>query len=394
MKIHGHTSDGRHVVLDVASDDVAEGMRVARKQGITVTSVEQGKAALPATTGRASSFPLLLFSQELLSLLDAGLNLTEALATLVAKERQPAVRHELQRILDALRRGQNLSDVLGTAPKIFPEVYVATMRASERTGDLGRALGRYITYQTQFDEIRKKIVSAAIYPSALLVVGGLVFLFLLGYVVPRFSVVYDSSGRDIPWLSRLMLDLGKLIHGHWQWVAAAAVALLFGTIWAMHQPAMRRALLDGLLRLPWLARKSDEFRLARFYRAVSLLLASGIALPRAIGMVNGLLSASQQGRLQSAQLAVNQGQSLSTALVAAQLATPVAESLMKVGERSGQMAEMLDRTASFHDQEFARWIDWASRLLEPVLMALIGVVIGAVVLLMYMPIFELAGSLQ
>ena len=148
-----------------------------------------------------------------------------------------------------------------------------------------------------------------------------------------------------------------------------------------------------MLRLPWLDAKAQEFRLARFYRAVSLLLASGIALTRAMGMVTGLLSRAQQPALQAARLAVEQGRSLSDALLAQGLASPVADSLIRVGERSGQLADMLERTARFHDEDFARWIDWASRLLEPVLMALIGLVIGAIVVLMYIPIFELAGSL-
>jgi general secretion pathway protein F len=172
------------------------------------------------------------------------------------------------------------------------------------------------------------------------------------------------------------------------------VSLLAAVVWAVSQPQGRAWLLSQVLRLPWLAVKADEFRLARFYRAVSLLLAAGISLPRAMGMVTGLLGGRQQSLLTQCRLGVEQGQSLSVALVGAGLASPVAESLIKVGERSGQMAEMLERTARFADEEFARWVDWASRLLEPMLMLVIGLVIGTVVVLMYMPIFELAGSLQ
>jgi general secretion pathway protein F len=111
-------------------------------------------------------------------------------------------------------------------------------------------------------------------------------------------------------------------------------------------------------------------------------------------MVAGLLNSAQQQALARSRLAIEEGQPLSMALAAQGLSTPVADSLIKVGERSGQMAQMLERTASFADDEFSRWVDWASRLLEPILMTVIGVVIGAVVVLMYLPIFELAGSLQ
>ncbi|MFN7882245.1 MAG: type II secretion system F family protein, partial [bacterium] len=336
----------------------------------------------------------LLFSQELLALLQAGLNLTEALGTLVSKERQATARASLEAILRALQEGKNFSDVLSVYPQHFPAVYVATVRASERTGDLPQALSRYIAYQTQFETLRKKLVSAAIYPVMLLMVGGLVTLFLLGYVVPRFSVVYESSGRDLPWLSGVLLMFGKWVDSHWQpalLLLGGALALL---VWGLSQPRSRMWLLDHVLRLPLLSQQADAFRLARFYRAVSLLLTAGIPLSRALEMVAGLLNSAQQQALARSRLAIEEGQPLSMALAAQGLSTPVADSLIKVGERSGQMAQMLERTASFADDEFSRWVDWASRLLEPILMTVIGVVIGAVVVLMYLPIFELAGSLQ
>lgn len=373
----------------------AEVVRKLVARGFRVLALESGAAlgAREAPLGR-ERFALQLFSQELLALLDAGLNLTEALETLLAKERQEAARRVLSDLLQALREGRSFSDVLELMPQHFPQVYVATVRASERTGDLPQALARYIAYQTQFETIRKKLISAAIYPAMLLVVGGFVTLFLLGYVVPRFAVVYESSGRDLPWMSAALLSFGRAIYHHWE-IALAGLFAVVGTLGMLVlRPSGRQWLLDQVLRLPFFADRANEFRLARFYRAVSLLLAAGISLHRAMGMVTGLLSRAQQSRLTQCRLAVEQGQSLSVALIAASLANPVAESLIRVGERSGQMAEMLERTAQFVDDDFARWVDWTSRLLEPVLMTVIGVVIGVVVVLMYLPIFDLAGSLQ
>lgn len=390
------TADGRTESLDLADMAEAEALRRAAARGLRVLGIEALGNASAASAASAAhvQFPLILFSQELLALLDAGLNLTEALSTLQAKERSAPVRAVLGQLLQSLREGRTLSDVLAAAPHYFSEVYVATVRASERTGDLPQALGRYIAYQTQFETLRKKLASTAIYPAMLLLVGGFVTLFLLGYVVPRFAVVYESSGRDIPWLSAMLLAFGKLIYQNWQ-VASLLVLSGLGTLgWAASRPQGRAWLLACVLRLPWLAARADEYRLARFYRAVSLLLSSGVSLARAMGMVGGLLGSHQQASLAACRLAVEQGRSLSSALVDAGLASAVAESLVKVGERSGQMAEMLERAARFADDEFSRWIDWASRLLEPVLMVVIGLVIGTVVVLMYMPIFDLAGSLQ
>lgn len=385
---------GRTELIELAATSETEAIRKASVRGLQVLAVESDGLADARPAAARRPFPLLLFSQELLALLEAGLNLTEALATLQAKERQPQVAAVLDAVLRALREGRSFSDVLASMPGHFPQVYVATVRASERTGDLPQVLTRFVAYQQQFDSLRKKLMSAAIYPVMLLVVGGFVTLFLLGYVVPRFALVYESSGREMPWLSAAMLAFGQLIAAHWQLATAAFVASMLLAAWAASRAAGRAWVLEQFLRLPWISTRADAFRLARFYRAVSLLLAAGIALPRAMGMVPGLLGPRQQGRLAQGRLAVEQGSSLSSAFVAAGLASPVAESLIKVGERSGQMAEMLERTARFADEDFARWVDWASRLLEPVLMLFIGLVIGTVVVLMYVPIFELAGSLQ
>ncbi|AZN35470.1 type II secretion system F family protein [Iodobacter ciconiae] len=382
--------------LDFPGISLSEATRRAAARGLTVLAVESMSvvnANTSLSTGRYV-FPLLLFSQELMALLDAGLNLTEALSTLVAKERQVDTRAVLQQILQTLQEGRNFSDVLTIHAQHFPAVYVATVRASERTGDLPQALSRYIAYQIQFEILRKKLVSAAIYPAMLLAVGGLVTLFLLGYVVPRFSVVYESSGRDLPWLSSILLSFGKWIYTYWPQALVLLGTVTAVLIWCLSRQNVRGWLLNQFLRLPLLSVQAGAFRLARFYRAVSLLLAAGIPLARALEMVSGLLSPAQQAALAKSRLAIEQGQSLSVALAANGLSTPVADSLIKVGERSGQMTQMLERTASFADEEFARWIDWASRLLEPLLMVVIGVVIGTVVVLMYLPIFELAGSLQ
>lgn len=396
IRLKVQSLDGRTQVLEFKDTSESEAVRRVVSRGVKVLAIEcatdiSGTSGSLVGDGR---FPLLLFSQELLALLDAGLNLTEALSTLYAKERQAHVRVVLGEMLRALREGRNFSDVLAEAPKHFPDVYVATVRAAERTGDLPQALARYITYQLQFETLRKKLVSAAIYPVMLLVVGGFVTLFLLGYVVPRFSAVYESSGRELPWLSAMLLAFGQVIYKNWQLALVCFLGFFAVFVWGLSQAKGRSWLLTQFLRFPWLASKTNEFRLARFFRAMSLLLAAGISLPRAMGMVAGLLGPGQQKQLADCRLAIEQGQSLSAALLGAGLASPVAESLIKVGERSGQMAEMLERTARFADEDFSRWVDWASRLLEPILMVVIGIVIGTVVVLMYLPIFELAGSLQ
>ena len=379
-------------VVEFDSADAATAVRRAAQLGLSVLEIGPARAAGTAVASRAGRFSLLLFNQELLALLEAGLHLNEALSALLAKEAQAGVATLLQTLLAELSKGRNFSDVLADHAAHFPPVYVAIVRAAERTGDLPPALARFIAYQLQFDRVRKKLVAACIYPAMLLLVGGAVTIFLLAYVVPRFAGVYASAGREMPAMSAALLGLGTFMQSHALALGALALVAALGLV-ALWRQTGGAALLDTLLRLPGVSRRAEQFRLARFYRAVSLLLSAGVALPRALGMVDGLLSAAQRLRLRDVRSLVEQGQPLTQALAAQGLASPVAKSLLAVGERSGQLAEMLERSARFHDEDLERWLDWATRLLEPVLMVIIGAVVGGVVLLLYLPIFELAGGL-
>lgn len=400
LQVQAGAGGRQTVAVDAASE--AEAIRMAARNGWRVLAVAGGAAdhAQGAAATRAAAalgkqaFPLLQFSQEMLALLEAGLNLGEAMATLHNKETRAGAKATLAAIQRSLQNGKSFSDTLADFPAVFPDLYVATVHAAERSGNLPEALARFVGYQLQFDAIRKKLVATAIYPTMLLAVGTLVTLFLLGYVVPKFSVVYEGSGRDIPWMSQMLLGFGKSLAGH-PWLCLGALGGVVGAIvFGLGNAALRQRLVLAVLRLPVLSAKAAEFRLARFYRALSLLLHAGIPLSKALAMTSAMLLPTQQAQLSQTRRAVEQGLPFSAALEQNALATPVAQSLLKVGENTGRLGDMLERSAKFHDEEFARWVDWASRLLEPVLMMLIGVVIGGVVVLMYMPIFELAGSLS
>lgn len=380
------------VSLVLEATDAGAAQEQARAQGLAVLSARPQRTAASLLARRGRAFPLLQFTQELVALLRAGLSLPETLETMVEKESRPEVRGTLQEVRDRLYEGRSFSQALEARPGIFGPLYIATVRASERTGDLPEALARYIDYQEKLDVLRKKIVSASIYPAVLLSVGGLVTLFLLGYVVPRFSGIYADSGRDLPFLSRLLLDWGQFVQGRGEVLLAALVlaAVLIAAGW----PRVKLALLAGVQRVPALRQRLLVYHLARFYRTLGMLLRGGVPIVPALGMVAGLLSPDLRLRLEGAMARVREGVSVSEAMAGAGLTTAVAARMLRVGENSGDMAGMMERIAVFHDEELARWVDWFTKLFEPLLMALIGVVIGAIVVLMYLPIFELAGSLQ
>lgn len=380
------------VSLLLEATDASAAQEQVRAQGLAVLSARPHRTVASLVPQRSRAFPLLQFTQELVALLRAGLSLPETLETMVEKETRPEVRSTLTDVRDRLFEGRSFSQALEASPGIFSTLYVATVRASERTGDLPEALARYIDYQEKLDVLRKKIVSASIYPVVLLSVGGLVTLFLLGYVVPRFSAIYAESGRDLPFLSRLLLDWGQFIQGRGEFLLAALAALVvLGVVGASRVKAGLSALVQ---RVPALRARLLVYHLARFYRTLGMLLRGGVPILPALGMVSGLLSPDLRDKLALAVARVREGVSLSEAMATAGMTTPVAARMLRVGENSGDMAGMMERIAVFHDDELARWVDWFTKLFEPLLMAIIGIVIGAIVVLMYLPIFELAGSIQ
>ncbi len=376
--------------IDAADEDGARAQAI--QQGYVVLAV---KAAGLARSWRLSKkFPLPLFSQEMLALLGAGLSLVEALEAIAEKEASPENRKVFEGLLNRLRQGLAFSATLESFPTQFPALYVAMIRASERTGDLPEALRRYLTYWEQSDKVRSKIISASIYPLVIIFVGALVTLFLMFYVVPRFSRIYDDIRGEVPFLSLLLMNWGKFVETHWIAALVVGGGLLSAIIFTAVRPEGRAFLARAILRIPALHERARIYQLARLYRTLGMLLRGGIPVLQALEMSAGLIGTELRSGLQAASTRIREGMLMSRAMEEHGLTTPVALRLLRVGERTGHMGDMLERIAAFHDEELARWVDWFTRLFEPILMALIGVIIGGVVILMYMPIFELAGSIQ
>jgi len=375
--------------IEVDARDAATARRLIVDRGLSVMSVTPVRGA-----GSRVRFPLQLFNQELLALLKAGIPLSEALAALAEKEARPAVQAVVAALGEGLREGRTLSATLEAQPQVFPPLYVATVRAAERTSDLEQALFRYIDYQRQLELIRGKLIAAAIYPALLLIVGGAVMFFLLLFVVPRFAQVFESVGGELPWMSRLLLDWGQLMQAHGGPIGLGTVAVLAGLGWILGQPQSLAAALRLAWRLPRVGERLRFFELARLYRTLGMLLRGGIPAVAAMGMVDGLLSPALRPGLAQTIAAVREGQGFAASLQAHGLATPIALRMLAVGERAGNLGEMLERAAEFHEEESARWLDVLTRLAGPLLMLVIAVAVGLILVMLYLPIFQVAESIQ
>jgi len=382
------------VSLTLEAANPAQARQQAEAQGFAVVTVRPSGGRCLSLSFGSQAFPLLQFNQSLLILLRAGLSVVEAIEALAEREARGEDKQVMNRLLEALRDGQSLSAALALQPAVFPALYVASVRANERTGALAEAIERFIAYRAQSERLRKRLIAAAIYPAIILGVGALVIGFLLLYVVPRFSQVFQDLGDRIPWMSRMLLEWGRFANAHGGQLALAALLGVVAVAMALRRDDVRQLIGRQVQRIPRIGEYVRIWQLARFYRALGLLQQAGIPVLTALDMVDGLLPANLRSALAGARQDISQGRSLSSAFEAHGLTTAVSLRLLRVAERSGQMGEMLERSASFHDEDVSQAIEWFIRLFEPLLMIAIGIVIGVVVLLMYAPIFELAGSLQ
>jgi general secretion pathway protein F len=378
------------MVID--ANDALDARRQVEARGLFVSAVEPARAA--ALGQRGGKLSLVLFSQELLALLNAGLGIVESLEALLEKEATPATRAVLERLLGGLREGKRFSSVLAEQPGLFPPLYIGIVRAAEGTSDLPRALSRFIDYQQRIDVVRAKLVSAAIYPSILLLVGGGVSLFLISYVVPRFAEVYQGAGRNLPWMSQMMLSWGEFAGAHSFGLTVSIGAALAGAFFGIRHLLRSGGIARLLARVPAIGERVRIYELSRLYLTLGMLSEGGITIVNAIETVQAMVSPSVRNNLAAARAAIESGQPLSDAFEANGLTTPISLRMLRVGERTGDMGPMLTQSAAFYDGEITRWIDRFTRTFEPLLMAGIGLVVGAIVVLLYMPIFDLAGDMS
>lgn len=393
FEVRALSADNQLRTLIVEAEDMAVARKTVEDQRLRPVTVK----AMSSRVGlgkRKGSFSLVMFSQELLSLLEAGLTLVEGLEALLEKETAPASRAIMDSLLQRMREGRRFSDAVAMQTEYFPPLYIGIVKAAEKTSDLPRALSRYIDYQTRLDQVRARIIGATIYPCILFAVGGMVGLFLMMYVVPKFAAVYKDSGRDLPFMSKLLLDWGSFISNHLVLVLALVGTIVSALAWVIRRNNREGRWAQMAARLPGVGERARVMELSRLYLTIGMLLEGGITVVAALDMVGGTVSAEARERIVRARAEIANGEPVSKAFDMHGLATPIALRMLRVGERSGQLGTMLTRSALFYEGESARWIERFSKTFEPALMAVIGVVIGFIVVLLYMPIFDLAGSLQ
>lgn len=383
------------IELDAPSMDVAQAMAV--QSGYTVLAAHSRTTRIGSsfewrTLRGGARFSPIVFAEQLRDLLVAGLSVIEALDTL-RRSSADASRSVLESLAVSLRSGAQLSQALATSA-VFPPLLISLVRASELTSNLPQALSRFLEHERRVAELRHRLTSLAIYPLMLMGVGSGVLFFLLFYVMPRFARVFEGMTGALPWSARAMVWwAGFLSSSGWLLAALGALAA-FALVALVSMPSARNGLSARVLNWAPLRQPLRAYVLARWYRTAGMLIEGGIAMPAAVSLATDLLPPALRSGGTAVVQALRNGQSPAQAYADGDMATAVAEQLLRAGERTGDIGGVLTRIANFHDAEVSRTLERTMRTLEPLVMVLLGLGVGTVVVLMYLPIFELASAIQ
>ncbi|MDT8997658.1 type II secretion system F family protein [Paucibacter sp. APW11] len=388
------SAEVREARVDAASKAELEARFAAGPEVLlSAEAVKQRSTRLPR--GRLD---VAWWARELRTLLMAGMTVVEAVETLNTQMMAAMVGQTRaqwhEHLLARLREGQSLSQAMQSTGS-FPAVLIAGVRASERTSNLVDALNDYLGYHEMLERLRKQLISASIYPALVVGLGTLISLFLLLFVVPRFSQIYNGLHGQRSTVTSMLLGLSQLLQGRLRWVLLALALLLLGMAWAWRSGRLQDMLRAALLSIGPLRRQWDEFLLAKLFHSLTLMYRGGYALDEALRLCAGLeLGAGLRERMLQAEMALMQGQRVSAALGEAGLTDLVTRRLLAVGERTGNFDRILQTIAERHAQNFSTFIERTTRLVEPVLLLLVALLVGGLVVMMYMPIFDVATSVS
>jgi general secretion pathway protein F len=380
---------GQIIEQSFEAPSATDARRMAARSGQVVLAVRSAPHRRHRIGGRLDA---VVFGRDLAALLRAGLGLVEAIGLLAERQPKPALRARLEAVHARLVEGQRLSAALEADASLLPLFFVASVRSAETTGQLPEALSRFVGYQSRIAALQARLLQTLIYPAVVAIVGTTVVLFLMLWVVPRFADVFADLRVDLPWASRMLLGIGAVIGDNLPAVLITLGFLFAGVVAAASAPALRRAALQRLLSLPGLRGPNRLYRLAIFYRNLGMLLHGGVPLPAAVQMAAPTLGIGLDVSAGIVRDALLRGLGPAEALELGGLTTAESRRMLHVGERSGRLPEMFESVADRHDTELGDLTDRFGRLFEPLVMVVLGLIIGGVVVLLYMPIFDLAGA--
>lgn len=345
---------------------------------------------------RVASGDVTVFTRQLAGLLRAGVPIIRALSTIQEQTENAAFRTVIGDIVSGVRDGKMFSESLVRYPRLFPELYVNMVRSGESAGVLDEVLMRLAEARETDDELRGKVLSALAYPAFVLAVGFASVFIILTFFLPRIMNLFQGMGRVLPLPTRMVMAVSGFFAGYWVWmVALGGVAAL--ALGRFLRTKRGRLAVDGwVLRLPLLGRFARDTDIVRFARTLALLVRAGIPVERALKLGGHTLMNRRlrTGVLTVAEETVRQGATVASGLKKCAGMPAFVTSMVAVGEESGRLDDVLLEVASFYQRELDRGLKLITTLLEPVLILLVGIVVGFIIFAMLLPIFQIGQGLR
>jgi type IV pilus assembly protein PilC len=396
--------------LGTAGGEIIEGVYVADSEahlrreledkGLFVLSLQR-RGVLPAvglsrgSRRRIGRQELLVFNQELATLIKAGMPLVQSLDILRQRVSNPTFKAVLDGVYEKVKAGTALSDAFGEHPDLFPAVYSASLMAGERAGNLDEVIRRYVSYEKVIGAVKRRTISALIYPAILVTMMLILIGIIVLRVVPAFSEFYSNFGKQLPLSTRIIIGISNFTVGNLPFIVVGLIAggIALASWWK--QPGQRTRVDRMLLELPWAGATVRKFSTAQLARTLATLLGGGIPLVNALEIAGRAMS----NRYLASELVdvtrrVREGEGFAAGLRERAVFADVAVKMVEVGEQTGALQEMLNSLAEFYDEEIETEVQRFITLIEPVILVVMGAVIALVVLALYMPLFELSSVVQ
>jgi type IV pilus assembly protein PilC len=357
--------------------------------GYHVFSIKTRSGFAGIKRGKVKLEPFLIFNQQFLTLIKAGLPILGSLQMLAKNQKIAHFAAQLDDIANRVKTGDALSAAF-EAQTGFPVMYTTTLLAGERSGNLLEVLDRYVSFQRITLTFRKKLITSLIYPSVLMVlVTGLVF-FMFAYVVPQFATLYDQIGSQLPKMTLILLGFSKWINHNILWI----LLILVGTAFSLYRFAMTergRDFTDAFrIRLPILGKIWLKYQVALFARTLSTLLTGGLPLVPSLETAARSISSRRISKAVFASITtVREGKSLADALIQTEVFPDLAAEMISVGEQTGALPQMLNSVAEFFEEDVATALTAALALIEPAILVVMGVVVVFILISLYLPIFSM-----
>jgi len=389
------TPEGR-VVEEVHESSDPESLRGAlERRGFHVFSLERRGFAfvprLPTFQRRPKVKPrqFMVFNQELAALLKAGLPLLQSLDLLLERRTHPRLRGVLREVRERVKAGEDLSDAFAHFGDLFPPLYAASLKAGERSGELESVIRRFIRYMQIVLEARRKAISALVYPTVLVLLSMAMIAVMTLYVIPRFQDFYTGLDIELPALTRIILATSLFLRRQVIWIALASVGLVIATRRWIRSTAGRLAIDHAKIRVPVVGPVLHRFAVSEFTRSLATLLAGGIPLVPSLEVATRAVGNHfVRSRLVPAADQLREGSAFHEALTKSGVVTDIAIDMIKVGESTGALADMLNEVSNFLDEEVETRVERILALIEPVMLIVMGIIIATLLIAMYLPMFS------